>query len=169
MTIGKKLTISFAAVLVLSVAMGASSLISTAKFSRALDNSIQNVAKRLELAGSMRTSAASMWTHQRGLVMYTLVKQPDIARENDKQFRAEARQLQSQIDEFRPIMTENGRESLAAIQSSLTAWLQFYDQLAQDVANAKRERLLPLLKQGAVCGDQVFEATAKLLELQRGS
>jgi hypothetical protein len=69
MTIGKKLTISFGGLLTLTVGLGCSSLLSMEKLGKTIDETVNTMAKRADLAYRMRASIWMMRTGQRGMIM----------------------------------------------------------------------------------------------------
>ena len=170
MTIGKKLTISFAAFLALTAGLGCFSLLSQASSDGRLDDIIHHVAKRADLAGDMRASVGDMWAGQRGLVLYSLAKAPDKVRAADDLFRGSARRLGGLLTEFRPLIaSESGRQSIEAIQSDLTAWQQIYDELAQKCASQQLDdAVFVTMDKGLAHGQTMMDSTRKLLEVQRG-
>jgi len=170
MTIGRKLTFCFGALLALTVGMACSSFVSVGNMDSEWDNVIHKVAKRADLAAAMRASAGDMRAGQRGLVLFSLAKTPEKVRQSDDLFRTEARRLEGLVAEYRPLInTETGQQSIATIDSSLRAWQQIYDELAQRCASQQLdEGLYAILDKGFAQGQRMMDATQKLQELQRG-
>ena len=67
-TIGRKLTISCAAMLALMVAMGVISLKSIHDLNAELETAIQKTARRLQLGGTLETAGSNMLAGMRGIV-----------------------------------------------------------------------------------------------------
>lgn len=169
MTIGKKLTISFTALLGLTAALGLVSLLSLGKMGDTLDNTTRKVAKRADLAGAIKLAVADMRTGQRGLVLFSITKASDKQHQSEELFRSSARHLEGLMSEFRPlIVTESGRQSVNNLQSKLNEWQQAFNDLAQQCAKQQQDdTVFALLDKGVAYGQQMTDATENLLEIQR--
>jgi len=170
MTIGARLTVTFGAALALTIGLGGHALYSLGKLGDSLENATQRVAKRAELAGAMESAVGLMRAGQRGVVLYSVANQQDKALQSDAMYRTQSRRLTRLVGEFKPLIaTETGRQSIAAIESLHAEWDRGYDELARK-CNAQEHdtSVYALLDQYAAYGEQMTDATEKLLDVQRG-
>jgi methyl-accepting chemotaxis protein/methyl-accepting chemotaxis protein-1 (serine sensor receptor) len=169
MTIGRKLTVSFGTVLALTAALGGYSLYSLAALSGSLDNTINQVAKRADLAAAMQASVGNMRADQRGVVLFSLTGAAEKERRNDEAFHTEASRVEAALTEFRPLIaTESGRQSIENLQSELASWQRFYEELSQMCANRRHDdTLYATLDKTLAQGTLMLEETEKLLAIQR--
>src|SRR5579862_605810 len=169
MTIGRKLNLSFGAMLAMTAALGGISLLSLERMNETLDNTANKVARRMDLAGGMQSSVALMRAGQRGVVLYSVAKDQSKARESDEMFRSAARRLEEQLNEFAPLVaTEEGRKSVAAIRSDREAWASTYEEIARRaLAQQTDAELYTMIDKGGEYGQQMSANTEKLLGIQR--
>jgi methyl-accepting chemotaxis protein/methyl-accepting chemotaxis protein-1 (serine sensor receptor) len=169
MTIGSRLTIAFGAALALTIGLGGHALYSLGKLNDSVENATQKVAKRADLAGAMESAVGLMRAGQNGFVLFSAASQPDKARQSDALYRAQSRRLTQLAGEYRPlIVSETGRQSIAAIESLHAEWDRGYDELARKcIAQEHDASVYALLDQDGAYGDQMTDATAKLFEAQR--
>ncbi|MEO8660204.1 MAG: hypothetical protein ABI693_17165 [Bryobacteraceae bacterium] len=66
MTIGKKLTLAFASVLAMVMALGYIAISSQSRLGSALDEAVSSTAKKMDLAGAMRSRVQEMVASIRG-------------------------------------------------------------------------------------------------------
>ncbi len=174
-TIGGKLTTSFGALLALALGLGCYSLYSLARLSDSIENTAQKVVRRLDLAAGMESAVGYMRTGQRGVVLFSMTNAPEKVRENDAFFREHSRRLAQLVSEFKPLIaTETGRQAIAVIESTSSEWVRGYEELArlcsarQSDSQRHDETIFAILDRNAALGVQMSDATAKLLEVQRG-
>ena len=117
----------------------------------------------------MDSAVGLMRTGQRGVILYSLAKAPDKARQSDELFRTEANKIHALLNEFRPLVaTESGRKAIAEIQDDLDAWKPVFEELTRRCASQHFDAAtFALLARGATHGREMTDATGKLLEIQR--
>ena len=76
MTIGKKLIGSFAAMLLVTLALGLSSLNSIRNLSDSFDVAVGKTAKKIVLSGAVENAGSDMVASQRGVIQDTFGKMP---------------------------------------------------------------------------------------------
>jgi CHASE3 domain sensor protein len=76
MTIGKRLTLSFAAMVIVTLILGITSLNSVGKLSQALDIAVNKTTKKIILSDTIRTARSDMLAGQRGVIMFTYAESP---------------------------------------------------------------------------------------------
>lgn len=130
MTIGRKLTLAFCAMLALVLGLGYSALSTAGNLGDALDTEINKTAKKVEIANAIAANVSQMRMGQRSVVMYTLLKSPAKADESQELFRSGYDSVLKNIAEVRPLLvTPAAREGLNNIETGLSAWLPLYQQV----------------------------------------
>lgn len=81
MTIGKKLMLAFGAMLALTLGLAYSSLTSVDSLGTELNTATTNLAKKSALVSQLSVGVANMSRAQRGLVLYSMLKQTAKAEE----------------------------------------------------------------------------------------
>jgi methyl-accepting chemotaxis protein len=138
MTIGKKLMLAFGAMLALALGLAYAALSSVGKVGNALDTEINKTAKKVDLANSIITYAYRMRSAQRGVVMYSQLKDPAKVDQNKEAFQSASDSLQKAIAEIRPLLVNQAaREAVDTMQANFTAWLPLYEELLKFCANQR--------------------------------
>src|ERR1051326_1650605 len=73
-TIGKLLALSFGGLLAMVLVLGYASLSSIGTLSAQLDTAVNGTVAKVEIAGQIAADASDMRVGQRGVVMYSLLK-----------------------------------------------------------------------------------------------
>jgi len=170
MTIGKKLTLCFGALLLLVLGLAYASLSSVGTLSAALDTAVNQTAKKTELAGQVLIAISDMRAGQRGLILFSSLKDTskvEMAREG---FRAAATRIDNLMAEIRPLLvTEAGRRAVETIHAQTGAWMPLFQEIEKACA-AKRfdaELTSTMDRTFAVAGP-MQQAAEQLLIQQRG-
>jgi methyl-accepting chemotaxis protein/methyl-accepting chemotaxis protein-1 (serine sensor receptor) len=130
MTIGRKLTLAFGAMLALVLGLGYSALSTAGNLGDALDTEINNTAKKIEIASAIAANVSQMRMGQRSVVMYTLLKAPAKADQSQELFRSGYDSLLKNIAEIRPLLVKPAAfQALNNIETALSAWLPLYQQI----------------------------------------
>src|SRR5690554_4701492 len=102
MTIGKKLTLSFAALAALLLILSYSSLRSQAGMKNRFEAVVDRTARKIVLANEINTAQSDMVAWQRGTVLYHYAKQTAGAHEAARRFRETAALVERNVEEIRP-------------------------------------------------------------------
>jgi methyl-accepting chemotaxis protein len=130
MTIGKKLMIAFGAMVALTLGLAYSSLSSVSSLGKELDLGANVTGKKLDLAGQLRAGIGDMRAAQRGLVMYAMMKDAALTRENKDHFHNYAADTEKLADEIQPLLTtERGKRDVEQIRSSIASWLLAFQEI----------------------------------------
>ena len=122
-TMGKKLVIGFAAMLILTLLVGIAALSGISRLSHRFDVAVGVTVRKLNLIASIRSAAADMLAGQRGVVMFTYAKLPENASTARGLFRSAADQWAASLAELRPLLvTEDGKRLTEQLESSLSSW-----------------------------------------------
>ena len=170
MTIGKQLMTAFGTMLVLMAVFGATSLWSVRKLSYELDTEINKTAKKVEFALGIESLANEMRTAQRGVVMYSMLKQPAEVEKNKRIFQTGAKEVQNAIDAIRPLLYKpEARQALQSIQFELNDWGPRYGKVLEHTdAGQFDSELSKLLVETGASNTRLTQAAAKLVEVQNG-
>jgi methyl-accepting chemotaxis protein/methyl-accepting chemotaxis protein-1 (serine sensor receptor) len=144
MTVGKKLMLSVGAMMALVLVLAYSTLSSLDGLGQNLHTVITKTTKKVDLIGEVNVGISNMSRAQRGLVLYSMLKDPSKAEEVGKPFLTTADAIDKQLAELRPlIVVERGRQLTENIASSIAAWRPLYSELA------------------SLCGKQQFDSELK--------
>ncbi len=131
MTIGKKLMLAFGAVLALTLGLAYSSLTSINTLGAELDTAATKTAKKADLMSRISLGIANMSRAQRGLVLYSMLKDTSKAEQVGRPFLTTADNIEAQLAELRPLLeTERAKQAVEKIASALVAWKPLYGDLA---------------------------------------
>jgi len=168
MSIGKKLTLAFAAMLALVLSLGYFGYSSIASLGHALDSQVNSTSKKAALANQIQTGAYKMRTAQRGVVMYALLRNPAKANQNNELFRSSADAVAKEIADIRPLTVKPAAgEALDSIQADVNAWLPFYQEIWK-AAGARHFDAASLRAMDKIVelNTHLDEGTARFLQIQ---
>ena len=131
-TIGAKIALSagaLAAALALLAVCGLWALGST---NAAFEHATNNTARKIELAGQMAASISKMAAGQRGLVLFTYAKEPAKVSTARQLFESGSATLKQDLADVTPLLiTADGKQIVAEVETDLAAWLPSYADLAR--------------------------------------
>jgi len=168
MTIGRKLFISAGALLVLTITLGIASLHSISSLAARLDNATEKTARRLRLAGTISLAGTEMLAGERGVVVYSFGKSPDMVMKSKEGIRSAADEWQKSLDEFRPLIsTEEGRQITDRLQDQLTRWLAVMSEAERLADRGDTNGALRIIKEkGIPIYQENRSQTTRLLAIQ---
>lgn len=169
MTIGKKLTLAFGAVLALLLGLAYSDLSSVTSLGDLLSTEITQTSKKVQLAGDLSTYTYQMRTGQRGLVMYTMLKDSASVDQSKAMFEDGKQGLQRTIAELRPMLVVPvARQALDSIDSEFKSWLPAYEQVLRACATRKfTPEFERLLSEVGTANQRMVDAARQVLQVQR--
>jgi len=153
MTIGKKLIVCFAAMLMAALGLGYSSWSSVGKLGGLLDSAVNKTANKLALAANLGKTLSEMSSLERGIAFRTATKDAGTAEQYGQLFEQKVGQADNDLKEIRPLLVdETGRQTVETAQTSLAAWQSVHrDFLAvcrksklTDVSRMLTEKVLPI-------------------------
>jgi CHASE3 domain sensor protein len=122
-TIGKKLSIGCAAMLVTTLLMGIASQYASSSLNSELEFAIQNTARQIQLGGEIDVASSDMLASQRGIILFAYAKRPDHVQKAKSLFADAVNQWQKVVAEIQPLLVnEEGRRFVRRAQEQLTAW-----------------------------------------------
>ena len=130
-TIGKKLTISFVAILLVTVAVAASSLLSIGKLGGQLDQAMNSMPKKVALVGDIQSNVYKMRSCQRGVMLFAMHNLPEKVQSNKEEFESRATSMSQLLDQVKPtLVTEQGQTAISAIEGELPDFEAYFEQVA---------------------------------------
>jgi methyl-accepting chemotaxis protein len=170
MTIGKKLMGSFVATLLLTLALGLSSLNSIGRLSDSFDVAVGKTAKKIVLSGAVDNAESDMVASQRGVIEFTFGKVPSAVEKAKQEFESSAQTWAKSLAEIRPMLvTEEGRQSADQLESNLAAWRPIFAEICQLAASGNPDAALKLAVEKTVpIYQSASKAAQRILEIQIG-
>ena len=170
MTIGKKLTLCFAAMLTVALGMAYSSWYWTGKIVGLLDTAVAKTARKQELCGELGKTLAEMGSQDRAIALRVWGDDQNKVEEYKQAFRASSAAADSDLKELRPLLvTDAGRQAVEALHTSLAAWQGLHQELFGVKRSGKDMKMMITF-----IGDRILpvQSTAqqnveKLTQLQR--
>jgi methyl-accepting chemotaxis protein len=130
MTIGKKLTLSFAALAALLLILSYSSLRSQAGMKNRFEAVVDRTARKIILANVINTAQSDMVAWQRGTVLYHYGKQTAGAHEAARRFRETAALVERNVEEIRPLLdTDEARRLVESTSEGVKEWLRAFGEM----------------------------------------
>jgi len=169
MTVGRKLFLSIGAVLALLLVLGWFSLSSVGSLGSELDKAVNTTARKIEIAGQIQTSVATMKAGQRGLILFSMLKDPSSATQSKQMFQSGAADIRKLIAEARPITAiESARQALDTVETQLTAWASLFEEIARKCDGKRIDTsLTDTLNRAAAIAVQMDKGAIQLRDAQR--
>jgi methyl-accepting chemotaxis protein/methyl-accepting chemotaxis protein-1 (serine sensor receptor) len=170
MTIGKKLMLAFGIMLALVIGLGYSSLSSVGNLAAELDKSANKTAKKTEMAGQMHVAVIEMRAGQRGLILFSMMKEPAKAQSARQAFQTASAHLEKLVADIRPLLSsDRGREAVSKVENGLVAWKPLYQEVELGCANQKYEGALTAAMDKTVSiAQQMQDGAGTVMEIQQG-
>lgn len=167
--LGTKVSAGFGVMIALVLLGSAISLWSVVTLGHALDTAVNRTTRKLEMIAEVKTAATALRNGQRGVILYSMMNQPQRASDAERQFRASSALILTRLEELRPLLvTESGRQSVRQIGSSVTDWSGFFESL---VALCRRgdygEELKRLVDRAFVRAGEIDASADSLAQTQR--
>jgi len=146
MTIGRKLTISIAAMAALVLGMSYSSLTAIGNLGGDLDHVVNRQVKKMDLSQAMGQDFHELQAAERGAQLSLVNTDLQGYLPNVRRFDAVSTRIQKQIQGIRPLLaTAQDTQALRVVEEGLDAWLPLHRQyleLGQKKQYAEAQKLL---------------------------
>ena len=130
MTFGAKINGTFtalAAVLALTVWFGFHTM---GNLQALLENASGKTTRKIELAGTLNAAESDMAVGQRGVVIFTFVKNASQANASKTLFRESSSAFRKALNEITPMLiTDDGKQIASHMEAGLALWLSAYPEL----------------------------------------
>ncbi len=169
MTIGKKLTIGFAAVLFVALALAGGYLYSVRSLSGALNTATDVTAKKIFLASEVEGQLFRMRSCQRGVMLFMLEKLPEKAKSNKEEFETRAAGVEQLVAQIKPLLSlEESRRDIAALETELPNFRGYFGQVAAAAISGDANGALKIYNDSSNKSLTALEAAAhELAEAQK--
>jgi len=130
LTLGQKMAISTGVASVIVLLMAGLDMHTLSSLTKNFENTAGVTARKLELAGTLKTAESDMAVGQRGLLLFTYAKDPTLAAASDQLFQTSVAKFQRALVEIKPLLlTERGRQVVSEMERPLAIWLPAYGDL----------------------------------------
>jgi methyl-accepting chemotaxis protein len=130
MTLGRKLTLCFAAFIGLVLVLSFAFLNSVNSLSTVFETAVGKTAKKIRLAGDIDASESDMLAWQRGLFMHSFMKNNSGAEAAKQEFRAAYEKAFKSLNEIVPLLVDDeGRRIVSGAKSGLESWKKDFEEL----------------------------------------
>jgi methyl-accepting chemotaxis protein/methyl-accepting chemotaxis protein-1 (serine sensor receptor) len=167
-TIGKKLMLCFSGAFLLLVGLAYSSWLSNGTMGDALDTALNKTAKKSQLAGQIEASAAYLKASQQSVILYSLLKQPEMAERSKELFATHTARIKKAAAEMKPLLVSaSGRQLVTAIESKVNEWQPLWQRILELTAAGRFQEINSVVAQTDSLADQLQEACAQSQQNQR--
>jgi methyl-accepting chemotaxis protein len=169
MTIGKKLTASFAVMLAMTLLLGLASLSAIGKLSASLDTAVNKTAKKIALIDDLSAARSDMLAAQRGVIMFTYGKLPAGAGKARQLFESAAERWAHGLAELRPsLVTEEGTRLTNQLEAGLASWRSAFAEIERLAAAGNPDAAITIaVDQGVPIYDAAGRDAQRIQELER--
>ncbi|HWY49645.1 MAG TPA: methyl-accepting chemotaxis protein [Bryobacteraceae bacterium] len=168
MTIGKKLTISFGAMLAVALALAVSSLYSIGKLGGELDTAVDKHWRKAFLIEEIKSNFYKMRSCQRGVMLFSMHNLPDKARVNKEEFESRAAAVEQLLREGSDLLvTEPGRQNMSFMEGELPHFKAYFEQVAAAAVAGKPQDALSIYTEHSVKSLDALEKSAEELTEQQ--
>jgi methyl-accepting chemotaxis protein/methyl-accepting chemotaxis protein-1 (serine sensor receptor) len=170
MTIGRKLTSCFLALLMAVVGLAYSAYHFSGTLSASLDQALNQLSRKTELAGQIQQQVFQMRASQRGVLLFAMMGQRNKAETARADMRAGMDQLSETLAKISPLLeTAKGRQGAALIQNNLAEWKPLYDAIEKgSSAHGLDAGGVEKMSRTVELAQQMNEAAGAIIEAQRG-
>ena len=170
MTIGKKLSISCGALLLVAMGLAGSSLYSIGRLSRELDETANRLFKKLALINQLQADALRMQACQRGVMLFATANLPGKIQENRQDFADRSRDAEQLMVELKPMLqTEEGKRRFGVIETVLPDLKKYFEQVAAASAAGKHAEALSIYTEhSATALDAIEQNVTAIAAVQQG-
>jgi methyl-accepting chemotaxis protein/methyl-accepting chemotaxis protein-1 (serine sensor receptor) len=168
LSIGKKLTVAFGAMLIVALGLAFGSLYSAGGLSKELDTVVNQTARRVQLIGQLRVQLTLMRNALRGVLLYAMHNELDKVRSNQRDFVNRTADLEQVLKEVKPMLeTDRGRNDASEIEAELSKMKPSFEQvLANSIGGRHKEALSIAVEQFVKFHEAADRSAVDLLDMQ---
>jgi methyl-accepting chemotaxis protein len=170
MTIGRKLTAWFGALLLVVLSLGGAYVYSVGSLARELKTATDRTAKKVFLTGEIQAQLFRLRSCQRGVMLFSMYKLPEKAQANKQEFETRAAAVETIFSEFRPLLTvAQAKNDVVSLASEFPAFQGYFEQVAAAALAGDSEAALKIYTEHSVKVLDSLEANAAdLMGVQQG-
>jgi methyl-accepting chemotaxis protein/methyl-accepting chemotaxis protein-1 (serine sensor receptor) len=150
MSIGRKLAISFGAVVGVSLLMSGISLKVIYNLSSGLTRSVNTTVNSVEQVGALTTALAAMRSAEAGFILFSSLNDSSQSANEQQHFRESASRMRTSIDAVRSAMPGKNSAELAQLETGQATMLQYFQTMVQVCAEQKCNEALDLHTQKVI-------------------
>ena len=171
MTIGKKLTFSFSAFLVLTFALGFASLSVIQSLGSDLNRAVNSTGKGVEKIGTLTTALSGMKAAEAGFILFSSLNDADQTKKAQEAFEQSSNRLDGAIHDVRSVIAAGaGASALSAIDSGRITLVDYFQQMVRLCVDQKCNEGLTLHTQKALpLIEDMAQSAVKLSGIERGA
>lgn len=164
MTISKKLLSAVGALIVLLIAMAGGSLSSIGSLSALLDTSVKRTARKMEVVGQIEVAVSELRASQRGVVLYSMLKNPQVVSKSDGYFQTHTAEIGKLVAELRRLTSSpESRAAVSTIEDRVAQWQPHYREIVRLCAAGQFDaRLNATVNETLANYQPLFEQTKEL-------
>jgi methyl-accepting chemotaxis protein len=164
LSVGKKLTLCFAALLGLTLLLGGGSLLAIGGLNRRLQKTFNVTVKKVQLAGAIALHSERMRTAHRGLVAQAFAKSPAGIAATGRQFHAAAADLSGTLEQARPLIAlEEERQILNSVDEAMASWTTGFSGMTREADAGNAEATMTIAAQQGAPPSEAIAASSKRL------
>ncbi len=169
MTIGKKLMLGFAAMLLVALSLGGGYLYSVGSLGGALQTATNLDAKKIFLASEMEGQLFRLRSCQRGVMLFSVEKLPEKAQINKQEFETRAAGAQAILSQLDPLLhIERARKDIAFIESELLNLRGYFERVAAAAMSGDSEAATKINQEHSIQSFDSLDAAADdLVEIEK--
>lgn len=169
MTIGKKATLSFGAILLVNLVLGYDSLSVIHSLGSELDKAVNSTAKAVDQIGRLTTALADMKAAEADFILFSSLNDTAQVQDTQRNFQDASSRTESSIREVRPALGSSN-ESLDSLQRDYSKLASQFQEMTQMCTAQKcNEALIMHTQKTLPLIGQMSKAAARLNEMQRRS
>jgi methyl-accepting chemotaxis protein len=169
MTIGKKLMLGFAAVLVVALGLAGAYLYSVEGLGGELKEATDVTGKKTFMVSELQGDLFRMRGAQRGVMLYSLAKAADRAQSNKQDFEARAANVETVLGELKPLLvSEKARQDVGSMQTELPQVKGYFEQIATASMSGDSNGAMKINQEHSIASfDSLDVVAADLIEIQK--
>jgi methyl-accepting chemotaxis protein len=170
MTMGQKLMVSFASMLVATLVLGIASLAAISNLSSSLDTAVNKTTRKIELIDAVTTSRSDMLAAQRGVILFTYSKTPEGAAKATRLFESAAANWAGKVSKLRPLLVVAEASRLTdELETGLSQWRSVFAEIQAFNASGDCDAAVRIaVDKGLPIYEASGKATERLREIQNG-
>ena len=169
MTIGKKLMLGFAALMLVAFGLGGAYLYSVRSLSGELSTATDLTAKKIFMVSELQAQLFRMRSCQRGVMLFAMHNLPNRVTSNKEEFETRGARVETLLGQIKPLLVlEKARQDEASIETELGNFKGYFEQVAAAAAAGDAKGALQIYDDHSNRSVTALEAAAgDLVQIER--
>jgi methyl-accepting chemotaxis protein len=147
LTVGKRILASFASMLGLSLIASYYAIVTVRDVKGVADHVLTRSAKALDIVGALNTGLANARFAQRGVILYSMAKDPKEVSGQIQKLQTELEGAQASVNRLRPLLdTEKKLQTLGRFEEALHAYAQLSREIVDQATAGRTDDAVAILK-----------------------